>query len=162
MNRHSIAYATLFGLGCLLASPANAQQEVKQDPWAPSREAKISPVTQSQLDAADKNTTNFLLTNGNYAQTRFYPAHQINRDNVKNLHVAWIFQTDVKEPLETPPIEPRPQTRSRPPRHWSSRLARASPRVPGPPSLARSRSVARQHRDARPETLVATGSSAAL
>ena len=29
---------------------------------------------------------------------------QIDRDNVKNLHVAWIFQTDVKESLETSPI----------------------------------------------------------
>jgi alcohol dehydrogenase (cytochrome c) len=104
MNRYSIGYATLFGLGCLLGSPAQAQQEVKQDPWAPSREAKVSPVTQSQLDAADKSATNFLLTNGNYAQTRFYPAKQINRDNVKNLRVAWIFQTDVKESLETSPI----------------------------------------------------------
>ena len=104
MNRYSIAYATLFGLGCFLAGPGYAQQEVKQDPWSPSREAKISSVTQAQLDAADKNTTNFLLTNGNYAQTRFHPARQINRDNVKKLHVAWIFQTDVKESLETSPI----------------------------------------------------------
>src|SRR5246127_1727754 len=103
MDRCSIAYATLFGLGCLLAGPSHAQ-EIKQDPWSPSREAKLSPVTQAQLDAADKNATNFLLTNGNYAQTRFYPAKQINRDNVKNLHVAWIFQTDVKESLETSPI----------------------------------------------------------
>ena len=79
-----------------LLSPTASGQEVKQDPWSPSRDAKISPVTQSQLNAADKNATNFLLTNGNYAQTRFYPAKQINRDNVKNLRVAWIFQTDVK------------------------------------------------------------------
>jgi alcohol dehydrogenase (cytochrome c) len=104
MNRYSIAYATLFGLGCFLAGPSNAQQEVKQDPWSPSREVKISSVTQAQLDAADKNTTNFLLTNGNYAQTRFHPARQVDRDNVKRLHVAWIFQTDVKESLETSPI----------------------------------------------------------
>ena len=45
-----------------------------------------------------------MLTNGNYAQTRFHPARQITRDNVKNLHAAWIFQTDVKESLETSPI----------------------------------------------------------
>src|SRR5437868_3357501 len=100
MNSYSIAYATLFGLGCVLAGPSGAQ-EVKQDPWSPSREAKIAPVTQAQLDSADKNTANFLLTNGNYAQTRFHPARQINRDTVKNLHVAWIFQTDVKELMET-------------------------------------------------------------
>src|SRR4029077_18231119 len=37
-------------------------------------------------------------------QTRFHPAKQIDRGNVKNLHVAWIFQTDVKESLETSPI----------------------------------------------------------
>ena len=88
MNRYPIAYATLFSLGCLIGSPGHAQQEVKQDPWAPSREAKISPVTQSELNAADKSTSNFLLTNGNYAQTRFHPAKLINRDNVKKLHVA--------------------------------------------------------------------------
>ena len=53
---------------------------------------------------ADKDGKNFLLTNGNYSQTRFYPAKQINRATSKNLHVAWIFQTDVKESLETSPI----------------------------------------------------------
>ena len=104
MNRCSIAYATLFGLGYVLAAPSHAQEVVSQDQWSPAREAKVSAVTQDQLNAADNNSTNFLLTNGNYAQTRFYPAKQINRDNVKNLHVAWIFQTEVKESLETSPI----------------------------------------------------------
>jgi alcohol dehydrogenase (cytochrome c) len=104
MKRSSIAYATLFGLSCMLAASSHAQEVTKQDEWSPTREAKISPVTQDQLNAADKNATNFLLTNGNYAQTRFHPAKQINRDNVKNLHVAWIFQAEVKESLETSPI----------------------------------------------------------
>src|SRR5258708_28506117 len=104
MNRSSISYAALFGVVCLLAGPSNAQQEVKQESKSASGQAKVSTVTQAQLDAADKNATNFLLTNGNYAQTRFHPARQINRDNVKKLHVAWIFQTDVKESLETTPI----------------------------------------------------------
>ena len=104
MKRSSIAYATLFGLSCMLTASSHAQEVTKQDEWSPTREAKISPVTQDQLNAADKNATNFLLTNGNYAQTRFHPAKQINRDNVKNLHVAWIFQAEVKESLETSPI----------------------------------------------------------
>ena len=38
-----------------------------------------------------------LHTNGNYNQTRFHPANQITTGNVKNMHVAWIFQTDVRE-----------------------------------------------------------------
>ncbi len=88
----------------LLAGPVNAQQETKQDTKTMAGQAMVSPVTQQQLNSADKNSKNFLLTNGNYAQTRFYPAKQISRDNVKNLHVAWIFQTDVKESLETSPI----------------------------------------------------------
>src|SRR6201991_4286888 len=104
MDRHSIAYAALLGLSCTLVTPIRAQEVANPDQWSPPRAVKISPVTQDQLNTADKSATNFLLTNGNYAQTRFYPAKQINRDNVKNLHVAWIFQTQVKESLETSPI----------------------------------------------------------
>ena len=103
MNRFSILCATCFGLTGLLVAPISAQ-EFKQDSKTASRQVTISPVTQQQLDSADKDANNFLLTNANYAQTRFHPARQIGRDNVKNLHVAWIFQTDVKESLETSPI----------------------------------------------------------
>ena len=104
MNSYSIARTVLFGLGCTFIAASHAQEVANPDQWSPPREAKISPVTQDQLNAADKNATNFLLTNGDYAQTRFHPAKQINRDNVKKLHVAWIFQTQIKESLETSPI----------------------------------------------------------
>lgn len=105
MNRLWIGgYAALFGLACFLPATAYAQQEVKQDAVGPVGTANVTPVTQAMLNAADKNASNFLLTNGNYAQTRFHPAKQINQKNVKNLHVAWIYQTDVKESLETSPI----------------------------------------------------------
>ena len=103
MNRLSIVCAASFGVACLLTGPSSAQ-EAKQETKSVLGQAPVSPVTQQQLNAADKNATNFLLTNGNYAQTRFHPARQIDRGNVKNLHVAWIFQTDVKESLETSPI----------------------------------------------------------
>ena len=103
MSRLAIACAAMIGASCL-SIPASAQQEVKQETKAASGQAMVSPVTQEQLNAADKNAKNFLLTNANYAQTRFHPARQITRDNIKNLHVAWIFQTDVKESLETSPI----------------------------------------------------------
>jgi alcohol dehydrogenase (cytochrome c) len=103
MGKHAFAGAALLGVAGLLTTLASAQ-EVKQDAKSASGNATISPVTQDQLNKADTSASNFLLTNGNYAQTRFYPAKQIGRDNVKNLHVAWIFQTDVKESLETSPI----------------------------------------------------------
>jgi glucose dehydrogenase len=103
MGRPAILAAVLLGVAGLLTGPACAQ-ETKQETKPASGQAMVSPVTQQQLDAADKSVNNFLLTNGNYAQTRFHPARQIARNNVKNLHVAWIFQTDVKESLETSPI----------------------------------------------------------
>src|SRR6202158_635889 len=103
MGRSAILAAVLYGVAGLLIGPASAQ-ETKQETKSASGNATISPVTQDQLDKADKSASNFLLTNGNYAQTRFYPAKQSERNNVKNLHVAWIFQTDVKESMETSPI----------------------------------------------------------
>ena len=50
------------------------------------------------------DSKNFLATNGDYNQRRFYPGKQINTKNVKDLRVAWIFQTDIRESMETSPI----------------------------------------------------------
>jgi len=66
--------------------------------------APASAVTQEQLNAAAKDENNFLHTNGNYDQTRYFPGKQINTSNVGKLHPAWIFQTEVKESMETTPI----------------------------------------------------------
>src|SRR5271168_3751365 len=85
---------------------ANAAEEVKGGAMmkaAPTGPATTS-VSQDLLDKAANDSANFLQTNGNYAQTRFHPAKQINAGNVKALHVAWIFQTDVRESMETSPI----------------------------------------------------------
>ena len=70
----------------------------------PAANVPIPTVSQSMLNNAASDSKNFLATNGNYNQTRFHPASQITTSNVKNLHVAWIFQTDVKESTETSPI----------------------------------------------------------
>ena len=42
-------------------------------------------VTQDFLSRAAGDGNNFLHTNGNYEQTRYYPSRQINVGNVKNL-----------------------------------------------------------------------------
>jgi len=47
---------------------------------------------------------NWLHTNGSYDQQRFYPGTQISNQNVKNLRVAYVFQTEVVESMETAPI----------------------------------------------------------
>jgi glucose dehydrogenase len=63
-----------------------------------------TPVTQDQLNAAASDENNFLHTNGNYDQTRYFPGKQINTSNVGKLRAAWIFQTEVQEVLATTPI----------------------------------------------------------
>ncbi len=69
--------------------------------WA---EAPIPPVTQHQLNAAATDENNFLHTQGNYDQTRYYPAGQIDKSNVGKLRPAWIFQTEITTSLQTTPI----------------------------------------------------------
>lgn len=65
---------------------------------------KSISVSQGKLDAADKDGANFLHSNMNYAQTRYYPAAQINSGNVAGLKPEFIFQTEVLESMETAPI----------------------------------------------------------
>ena len=72
--------------------------------WCADAGAPAAPVSQDQLNAAAGDENNFLHTNGNYDQTRYYPGKQINTSNVGKLHPAWIFQTEVKESMETTPI----------------------------------------------------------
>lgn len=66
--------------------------------------AKGINVSQSQLDKAGNQGNDWLHTNGNYDQTRFYPGKQINTSNVKNLRPKFTFQTEVLESMETAPI----------------------------------------------------------
>lgn len=65
---------------------------------------KAIAVPQAQLDAADRDATNFLHSNMSYAQTRYYPAAQIHTGNVGTLRPAFQFQTEVLESMETAPI----------------------------------------------------------
>jgi PQQ-dependent dehydrogenase (methanol/ethanol family) len=85
-------------------SPALAGGEIKQTATTTTKPAPATAVTQDQMNAAASDEANFLHTNGNYDQTRYYPGKQINTSNVAKLRPAWIFQTEVKESLETTPI----------------------------------------------------------
>jgi PQQ-dependent dehydrogenase (methanol/ethanol family) len=86
-------------MAAFVATAAKAQ-EVK----SATLYGDMQAVTQDMLNRAASDGNNFLHTNGNYAQTRFYPARQINVGNVHKLRPAWIFQTEVTESQETTPI----------------------------------------------------------
>jgi len=89
MGKHAISTAAFAFAVAILIGPGLAQ-EVKQETKSTSNQAKLAPVTQEQLNAADKSASNFLLTNGNYAQTRFHPAKQISRDWTRQLQAKGV------------------------------------------------------------------------
>ncbi|MFI5013476.1 MAG: pyrroloquinoline quinone-dependent dehydrogenase [Hyphomicrobiales bacterium] len=78
----------------------SSSEEVK----AATKYGSMSTVTQDLLNRAGTDGNNFLLTNGDYWQQRYYPNKQINTGNVSHLHPAWMFQTEVMESMETSPI----------------------------------------------------------
>ena len=92
----AVGLLALSTLGCGYAGA----QEVKQS----TKFGDMNSVTQDLLSRAGGDSSNFLHTNHNYQQTRYYPNRQINTTNVGKLRPAWIFQTDVKESFETSPI----------------------------------------------------------
>ncbi len=94
----------LLAVLCGLAVVSFAGQASAQEVKAATLYGNMTTVTQDMLNRAGGDANNFLHTNGNYAQTRYYPASQINAGNVKNLRPAWIFQTEIVESLETTPI----------------------------------------------------------
>ena len=107
MVSFKMAGALVGALGLSLAgasSPVLAGGEIAGTATTTTKAAPASAVSQDQLSGAANDEANFLHTNGNYGQTRYYPGKQIDTSNVAKLHPAWIFQTEVKESLETTPI----------------------------------------------------------
>jgi PQQ-dependent dehydrogenase (methanol/ethanol family) len=89
----------------LAAFAAQATEEIKGGGGAAGgATATPTAVSQAMLDNAGKDASNFLQTNGNYWQNRFFPNAQINTRNVGRLHVAWMFQTDVTDTMEVSPV----------------------------------------------------------
>ena len=97
----SMFFSALVGLAVISLS---ANPVVAEEVKGATLYGNMATVTQDMMNRAGADANNFLHTNGNYSQTRYYPASQINTSNVKNLRPAWIFQTEVVESLETSPL----------------------------------------------------------
>lgn len=92
-----VALATLLALGSTLGARAD---EVNRA----TLYGDMTSVSQDMLNRAGQDANNFLMTHGDYTQKRYFPNRQINTMNVRHLHPAWIFQTEIKETQETAPI----------------------------------------------------------
>jgi alcohol dehydrogenase (cytochrome c) len=104
LSRFTTGFAFIAAL-CAAMSMATAQeiQPQQSTPGALSM-AKGINVTQAMLNAAGKQGKDWLHTNGDYTQTRYYPGTQINAGNVARLQPVFTFQTEVRESMETAPI----------------------------------------------------------
>ena len=96
----ALAASLLVAAGISIAQETEGGAGIKIPPMSQA----LNPVSQSMLDGASKDSKNWLHSNGDYAQTRFYPAAQINSKNVATLKPKFIFQTAVVESMETAPI----------------------------------------------------------
>jgi PQQ-dependent dehydrogenase (methanol/ethanol family) len=85
-------------------APQLLAQESGGQKAAGSRTIGTIDVSQASLSGAAGQSANWLHTNGNYDQTRYYPGNQINTGNVKNLRPVFVVQTEVVESMETAPI----------------------------------------------------------
>ena len=101
----SVAAASALALGFAVSAPA---QEVGGSATTTSSpmSSSLVPVTQAMLDGAGgaKSTRDWVHSNGNYDNSRYYPGRQINDRNVQSLAPAFVFQTAVLESMETAPI----------------------------------------------------------
>ncbi|HLH74009.1 MAG TPA: PQQ-binding-like beta-propeller repeat protein, partial [Chloroflexota bacterium] len=72
----------------------------------PARSLAQRPVTYDQLLHADDTPQDWLMYGGDYKSQRFSRLTQINRDNVKNLRAAWIYQPNSmgEAPIESSAI----------------------------------------------------------
>ncbi len=64
----------------------------------------LKPVTHERLLKSTEDTASWLMYGGNYQSWRFSPLKDINRQNVKKLTPAWIFQTGIPGQLEASPV----------------------------------------------------------
>src|SRR5882757_1797696 len=62
--------------------------------------ARPGSLSQERLNFAAQNSTDFVVTHGNYAQTRYHLADRINTHTVKDLKLAWTFQVDLTESIQ--------------------------------------------------------------
>ena len=91
-------------LALCIVGGAHGQEIQNQAKKSGATPIKAVNVSQTQLNNAGKQVNDWLHTNGDYSQIRFYPGSQINTGNVKSLRPEFSFQTEVRESMETAPI----------------------------------------------------------
>jgi len=101
--RRAIA-GCVVGVAGLMGLAVQAQESGGPNGAAAMAMIPTIDVSQASLNDAGKQGVDWLHTNGNYDQTRYYPGAQINTKNVHDLKARFVVQTEVVESMETAPI----------------------------------------------------------
>jgi alcohol dehydrogenase (cytochrome c) len=98
---------SLLSLALLAAGFSSGAGAAEIQGGASTQAAQISSnvnVSSDMLKNAESDRANWTQTNGGYSNMRYYPGDQIRANNVGNLRPAFIFQTEVRESMETAPV----------------------------------------------------------
>ncbi len=101
MNRRVKFICLLILIGCFAFQP-NAEAQ-KKSVASPSKQPAKN-IDDAALKKADARTGDWITHGRDYAETRFSPLKQINDANVKDLGLAWSFDTETNRGLEATPI----------------------------------------------------------
>ena len=65
----------------------------------------LAQVSYKRILNSESEPGNWLTYSGNYYSQRYSTLDQINRENVANLRVTWMYQVRAHHKLETSPLE---------------------------------------------------------
>ena len=97
-----IGFVLLILFCCCTVFLGTPEAQKKQATKPPSKLAKT--IDDAALRNADARTGEWITHGRNYSETRFSPLKQIDAANVKNLGLAWTFDTETTRGLEATPI----------------------------------------------------------
>src|SRR5262245_11823575 len=103
-NRTPAQSAQLLLAAAFLVLASGCATEMKAPTAVAAAGVQEVNVTQAMLTAAGSQSQDWLHTNGDYPQLRYYLGSQINTGNVDKLRVKFVVQTEVVESMETAPI----------------------------------------------------------
>lgn len=100
MNRR-VKFACLLLAGCFVFQP---NTEAQKKSAASTKQKPAAKIDDAALKNADAKTGEWITHGRNYAETRFSPLKQISDASVKDLGLAWSFDTQTDRGLEATPI----------------------------------------------------------
>ncbi len=93
------------GAGQAVTSTSAATNVLKTDaPATPGLRPTAATPTQQELNAAQNNSTDWVLTNHDYAGQRFIDLKQITRQNATALRPVWMYQAGDTNTFHTNPL----------------------------------------------------------